>query len=91
MNYLCYIVKDDPEILIKLEYEGDQDIKLIAALTFLIKKWWMDASLSLILDAIEGTIEYKKIYDIFDEHCTVVNDVFNTLNKKVVTAADLFS
>lgn len=91
MKYICYMVKDTPETLIKLEYEGKQDIKLIAALTFLISKWGMDSSLSLIIDAIEGDLQYEKIFGIFDKHCVIVKDYENILNKKTVTVADLFS
>lgn len=52
----------------------------------------MDTSLSLVIDAIQGEIEYQKIFDTFDKHCLIVkDDLHNTLNKKIVTAADLFS
>lgn len=92
MQYLCYIAKDNPGNLMKLEYQGKQDIKFIAALTFIIGKWWMDTSLSLVIDAIEWNIQYDKILDIFNTHCTIVkDDLHEVLNKKVVTVADLFS
>ncbi len=92
MQYLCYIAKDDPGTLMKLEYQGKQDIKLIAALTFIIGKWWMDTSLSLVIDAIEGNIQYDKILDIFNTHCVIVKDeLHEALDKKIVTVADLFS
>jgi len=92
MQYLTYTEKNDPLTLVKVEYSGDMDIKLIAALTFIIGKWWMDTSLSLIVDAIQGEIEYQKILDTFDKYCIILkDDVLNTLNKKIVTAEDLFS
>lgn len=92
MQYLCYMEKNNPQTLIKIEYQGDMDIKLIAALTFIIGKWWIDTSLSLVIDAIQGEIEYQKIFDTFDKYCIIVkDDLHNTLNKKIVTAADLFS
>lgn len=92
MQYLCYMEKNNPQTLVKVEYQGDMDIKLIAALTFIIGKWWMDTSLSLVIDAIQGEIEYQKIFDTFDKHCLIVkDDLHEALNKKIVTAADLFS
>ena len=91
MQYLCYMEKNKPDALIKIEYKGDMDIKFIAALTFIIGKWWMDTSLSLVIDAIQWDLDRDEIMNTFDLYCTVVNDVLNTLNKKVVTVADLFS
>lgn len=90
MQYLCYKEKKNPDVLIKIEYKGDMDIKFIAALTFIIGKWWMDTSLSLVIDAIQWDLERDKIMNTFDLYCIVVDDVLNTLNKKVVTVADLF-
>lgn len=83
--------KNNPDVIIKIEYKGDMDIKFIAALTFIIGKWWMDTSFSLVIDAIQWDLDRDKIMNTFNLYCTVVNDVLNTLNKKVVTAADLFS
>jgi hypothetical protein len=91
MQYLCYIEKKTPEVLVKVEYEWPLDIKLVWALTFLIWKWWMDTSLSLVIDAIQWELEHEKIFKIFDKHCLIVDDIHNSLNKKIVTAADLFS
>lgn len=52
----------------------------------------MDTALSLVIDAIQGDIEYQQIFDTFDKHCVIVeDDLHNALNKKIVTAADLFS
>lgn len=52
--------KNNPDVIIKIEYKGDMDIKFIAALTFIIGKWWMDTSfLSSLMQFNEISIEIK--------------------------------
>ena len=92
MQYLCYIEKINPSVRIKLEYAGTLDVKLVAAISFIIAKWWMDSSFPMILDAIQGDLEYDKILNTFDKYCTIVkDDLLEILNKDIVTVEDLLS
>ena len=92
MQYLCYMEKNNPNTKIKIEYAGTLDIKIVAAISFIFRKWWIDSSLPMILDAIKGELDYDRILSSFDKHCTIVkDDLLEILNKDIVTVEDLLS
>lgn len=92
MQYISYIDKNSPDVIVRMEYEWPLDIKLLAAINFIIQNGSADSALSLIIDALTWSLDHEKIYKAFDSRCAIVkNDLHNTLNKKIVTVADLFS
>lgn len=92
MQYLCYMEKNNPDIKVKIEYAGTLDIKIVAAVSFILAKWSIDSSLPMVLDAIQWDLDYDVIFKTFDEHCIIVkDDALEILNKDVVMVADLFS
>lgn len=92
MQYISYIDKKFPDVTIKMEYKWSLDIKLLAAINFIIQTGSTDSAFSLIIDALTWSFDHEKIYKIFDSRCTIVkDDLHDILNKKIVTVADLFS
>lgn len=92
MKYISYIDKNYPDVTVQMEYDWSLDIKLLAAIHFIVQNGSADSALSLIIDAILWSLDYDKIYQTFDSRCTIVkNDLHEVLNKKVVTVSDLFS
>ena len=92
MQYLSYRRNDTPETLVKIEYQGDQDVKLVAALTYILNECSLNTSLSLILDSISWDLDKEYIFSVFNSNCTIVEwDIHQILNKDIVTMKDLFS
>lgn len=92
MKYLSYIDNQHPETIIKMQYDWPLDIKLLAAINFVIQNWSWQEALCIVIDAINWTLHHESIMNTFNSRCTIKDDdIHNILNKKVVTVSDLFS
>lgn len=90
MAYLSYKEKTSDSI-IRIEYTWPVDISLIAGISYIISKWWMDACMSLVIDAIKWDLDEEQIMKTFNKYCIILPDSRSILDKDKLTVEDLLS
>ena len=90
-QHISYKKKKSPDEIVRITYDWALDIKLIAAVHFTLKEWWMDAWMSMMIDALQNELNIPHILDTFDKHCEIIIDPVSMLAKDNITVSELFS